>query len=91
MIILYTAHAQSENLEDAREIYADGTYFPNNLCILVVKANKCRYYERYIYSPTDAPVSCPKKTILKFTLKHSPTCFAVTVTPSSRSALIYAY
>ena len=26
-----TAHAQSESLEDAREICADGTYFPNNL------------------------------------------------------------
>jgi len=27
------AHAQSDGLEDAREICADGTYFPNNLCI----------------------------------------------------------
>jgi len=26
-----TAHAQSESREDAREISADGTYFPNNL------------------------------------------------------------
>jgi hypothetical protein len=26
-----TAHAQSDSLEDAREVYADGTYFPNNL------------------------------------------------------------
>ena len=26
-----TAHAQSDDLEDAREICADGTYFPNNL------------------------------------------------------------
>jgi len=25
------AHAQSDSLEDAREICADGTYFPNNL------------------------------------------------------------
>ena len=24
-----TAHAQSDSLEDAREICADGTYFPN--------------------------------------------------------------
>jgi len=29
-----TAHVQSDSLEDAREICADGTYFPNNLCIL---------------------------------------------------------
>jgi hypothetical protein len=26
-----TAHAQRDRLEDAREICADGTYFPNNL------------------------------------------------------------
>ena len=26
-----TAHAQRDSLEDAREICADGTYFPNNL------------------------------------------------------------
>jgi len=26
-----TAHAQCDSLEDAREICADGTYFPNNL------------------------------------------------------------
>jgi len=26
-----TAHAQSDSLEDAREICADGTYFPNTL------------------------------------------------------------
>ena len=26
-----TAHAQSDSLEDAREICADGTYFPNIL------------------------------------------------------------
>jgi len=28
-----TAHAQSDSLEDARDICADGTYFPNNLRI----------------------------------------------------------
>jgi len=26
-----TAHAQRDSLEDARDICADGTYFPNNL------------------------------------------------------------
>jgi len=30
-----------------------------------------RFYQRCIYSPTDAPVSCLKKTILKFTLKFT--------------------
>jgi len=29
------AHAQSDSLEDARVICADGTYFPNNLRIKV--------------------------------------------------------
>ena len=29
-----TAHAQSDSLEDAREICSDGTYFPNNLHIM---------------------------------------------------------
>jgi len=29
-----TAHAQSDSLEDARQICADGTYFPNNLRII---------------------------------------------------------
>jgi len=29
-----TAHAESDSLKDAREICADGTYFPNNLCKL---------------------------------------------------------
>jgi len=31
-----TAHAQSDNLEDAREIYAEGSYFPNNLPRLIM-------------------------------------------------------
>jgi len=31
MIEEVTAHAQRDSLEDAREICADGTYFPNNL------------------------------------------------------------
>ena len=28
------AHAQSDSLEDAREICADGTYFPNDLFMI---------------------------------------------------------
>jgi len=28
-----TAHSERDSLEDAREIRADGTYFPNNLRI----------------------------------------------------------
>jgi len=37
-----TAHAQSDSLEDAREICADGTYFPNNLRII------CMYVFMYV-------------------------------------------
>jgi hypothetical protein len=31
MIEEVTAHVQSDSLDDAREVCADGTYFPNNL------------------------------------------------------------
>jgi len=34
-----TAHAQSDSLEDAREICADGTHFPNNLGIFNYRTN----------------------------------------------------
>jgi len=44
----------------------------------------------FIYSPTDAPVSCLKNNI-KIYIKTAPTLFGVTVTPSSWSALICAY
>jgi hypothetical protein len=33
------AHAQRDSLEDAREICADGTYFPNNLRIYIYTAD----------------------------------------------------
>ena len=46
-------------------------------------------YQSFIYSPTDALVSCLKGSI-KIYIKIAPTCFGVTVTPSSRSALICA-
>jgi hypothetical protein len=34
-----TAHAQRDSHEDAREVCADGTYFPNNLRIFSVKSD----------------------------------------------------
>jgi len=37
-----TAHAQSDSLEDAREICADGTYFPNNLCNYIFNTFKSK-------------------------------------------------
>ena len=36
-----TAHAQSDSLEDAREICADGIYLPNNLRTLSVMNGVC--------------------------------------------------
>ena len=39
-----TAYAQSDSLEDAREICADATYFPNNLLVYIYK-----YIYIYIY------------------------------------------
>ena len=48
----------------------------------------------FIYSPTDALVSCLKNNIkiyINIYIKTTPTCFGVTVTPSSGSALIHAY
>jgi len=44
----------------------------------------------FIYSPTDALVSCLKKNI-EIYIKTAPTYFGVTVTPSSGTALICAY
>jgi hypothetical protein len=46
-------------------------------------------YQRFIYSPTDALVSCLKNNI-KIYIKTTPTCFGA-VTPSSVSTLIRAY
>jgi len=37
-----TAHAQSDSLEDVREICADGTYFPNNLRTRILKPLGCK-------------------------------------------------
>ena len=45
-----------------------------------------REYQRFIYSPTDAPVRCLKGNIKiynKIYIKTAPTCFGVTVTPPS--------
>ena len=46
--------------------------------------------QSFIYSPTDALVSCLKNNI-KISIKTTPTCFDVTVIPSSGSALICVY
>ena len=38
-----TAHAQSDSLEDAREICAGGTYFPNSLHISIFSLSRDVY------------------------------------------------
>jgi len=49
------------------------------------------FNQSFIYSPTDALVSCLKKNDIKIYIKTAPTCFGVTVTPSSGSVLIPSY
>jgi len=46
-----TAHAQSDSLEDVREICADGTYFPNNLRIIIIYSwrETSKYYESFLF------------------------------------------
>ena len=55
-------------------------------------SQQIKKYPSFIYSPTDALVSCLKKKILKFTSKFyittAPTCFGVTVTPKHVGAVI---
>jgi len=46
-------------------------------------------HHSFIYSPTDALVTCLKKNSIKIYIKTAPTCFGA-VTPSSGSALILA-
>ena len=52
-----TAHVQRDNLEDAREICADGTYFLNNfsiysyfLTLYMFRAHRAHHQERQIVS-----------------------------------------
>ena len=59
------------------------TFFSHSYC-------ESWYYQSFIYSPTDAPVSCLKniKIYVKIYIKTAPTCFGVTVAPSSGRALL---
>jgi len=45
-----TAHAQIDSLEDAREICADGTYFPNNQRTPKPTVHKRLYKELWSYT-----------------------------------------
>ena len=59
-----TAHAQSDCLEDEREICADGTYLPNNLrnccCAVLFGAVICNFRSNF-FSPLNAELNptCP--------------------------------
>ena len=72
--------------------------FATGRCTQFFPANiDCKYadnHQGFIYSPADALVSCLKNNIkiyIKIYIKTTPTCFGVTVIPSSGSALICAY
>ena len=54
-----TAHAQTDSLEDAREICADGTYFPNNLRICM-----------FLLPPTDTQLIPQQYLFTQSTLQH---------------------
>jgi len=68
----------------------NGTYFMNKPHIYTY----CIYRfvdQSFIYSPTDALVSCLKKNNIETDIKIAPTYFGVTITPSSEGTLIRAY
>jgi len=47
-----TAHAQSDSLEDAREICADSNYFPNNLrTVFVNNQLHTQFFFLYLFIP----------------------------------------
>ena len=54
---------------------------------LSVRDKYVQKYQSFIYSPNNALVSCLKKNnikiYIKIYIKRAPTCFGVTVTPSS--------
>ena len=50
-----TAHAQSDTVEDAREICADGIYFPNNLRILSV--NFSTYFGWFLHPSSGTQIT----------------------------------
>jgi len=89
-----TAHAQSDGLEDAREICADGTYFPNNLrnvnntlaCNMeqftLIEIYRCFEVTYRRHRPTGDRSSRSylnfDKLLLDFTLSYSRKIFSVT-------------
>ena len=67
-----TEHAQSDSLEDAREICADGTYFPNNLrsfkfLLTIILSSLCFMLQvlcSYIFDCFLPPNSSPALSIM---------------------------
>ena len=70
-----TVRSQSDSLEDAREICADGTYFPNNL--------RTAMMFNILYSYTFQCACDPECKTGIYTFKHRPvitkTCITVNV------------
>jgi len=63
--------------------------FPFSCSCLHFMSKYPENHQSFIYSPTDALESCFKNNI-KIYIKTAPTCFGVSVTPSSGNALICA-
>ena len=80
-IILYNTKKTEEVT-----VFLKNVFFPMSISMLLYPLQN----QSFIYSPSDALVSCLKRSI-KIYNKTAPTCFGVTVTPSSGSALIGAY
>ena len=77
-----TAHAQSDSLEDAREICADGTYFPNNLRINSVLFSYPQFMLQAFFASTNisqvlfetrakCSLSCVKKSLKLVQLNYN--------------------
>ena len=65
-----TAHAQSDRLEDAREICADGTYFPNNLRTFVGYFTKPKKVLNCLWSNSEYTATITFSLKLKLLFVH---------------------
>ena len=75
-----TAHAQSNSLEDAREICADGTYFPNNLRISIIyMLVGLKFTEQHAYFEVSSRKAVQEITVH---LRTKNFCFTVSRAPS---------
>ena len=75
-------------------VHLVGCCIKNSITLFTTTFINKLIHQSFIYSPTDALVSGLKKQYYNFNIKiyikTAPTCFGITVTPSSGSALICA-